>query len=163
MPSQRVEVDLIVEDGLGIESTTTEARIEPRTTPSATSTPPPGETASAATTATTPASTPPTDSSPTLLGSLSSIWGLLGGVCYLLALGFGLHGMALTVTHRSPPIDGLRIQALAALGILVWIVAGLFGSGPLLTVGITAAVTWAVLTGAAYVIATRGLLEDDLK
>ena len=164
MPSQRVEVGLIVEDGLGIESTTTEAAIEPRTTPAATSTPPPAEAATGVTTATTPAPTPPpAESSPTLLGSLGSIWGLLGGVCYLLALGFGLHGMALTVTHRSPPIDGLQIQALAAFGILIWVVAGLFGSSPLLTVGITAAVAWAVLTGAAYVIATRGLLEDDLR
>ncbi|MFD1598339.1 right-handed parallel beta-helix repeat-containing protein [Halobellus rarus] len=156
MPDQRVEVGLIVEDNLGIESNSTKTTIEPQPATPSTATP--------VTTATTPASTPPPDdSSPTLLGSLGSIWGLLGGVCYLLALVSGLHGMALTVTNRSPPIDGLRIQALAALGVLVWIVAGLFGSGPLLTIGITAAVAWGVLTGLAYVIATRRLLGDVLR
>ena len=66
--------------------------------------------------------------------------------------------MALTVTGRTPPVGGLRIQGLAGLGILIWVVAGVPGSGPLLTVGLSAAVAWGVLTGAAYVVATRGLL-----
>ena len=162
MPAQRVEVGLVVENTVGIESTSTSVAIEPGTataTPSATPTATPAAgTEAPATPATTPPSTPPADSDPTLLGSLGSIPGLLGGILYLLALLFGVYGMALTVTGRTPPVGGLRIQGLAGLGILIWIVAGVLGSGPLLTVGLSAAVAWGVLTGAAYVVATRGLL-----
>ena len=165
MPDRPVEVGLVVEDSFGIESNATAVTVEPGTaTPSATPTPdPPGT--EPAPTATTPASTPPptpSDPSPTLLGSLSSVWGLLGGVLYLLALGFGSYGMALTVTDRSPPISGLRTQGLAAAGIGVWIVAGVLGGSPLLTLGLAAAVVWAALTGVAYVVATRDLLDGLL-
>jgi hypothetical protein len=162
-------VSLIVEDRLGIESNTAAVTIEPgtetETTTAAPSTPttaaPATETATATTTTTPPESTPqPTDPDPTLLGSLGSIPGLLGGICYLLALAFGVYGMALTVTDRTPPVSGLRIQGLAAVGILIWIVAGVLGSGPLLTVGLAAAVAWGVLTGTAYVVVTRDLLDD---
>ena len=160
MPDQRVEAGLVVEDTLGIESDTATLTIEPGTpTPATTTsatTPSPTEETTAAT-GTTPTSTPsPTDSDPTLLGSLGSIWGLLGGVCYLLALISGSYGMTLTVMNRSPTIDGRSVQALAGLGILIWVVAGLVGSSPLLTLGIAAAVAWAVLVGVAYVVATRG-------
>jgi len=167
MPDRSVEVGVTVEDALGIESDAAAATVEPgAATPSTTPTTPQPtetETETAVTTATTSASTPPpTDSDSTLLGSLGSIPGLLGGICYLLALVFGVYGMALTVTNRSPPVDGLQVQALAGLGILIWIVAGWFGSNQLLTVGLAAAVTWGVLTGVAYVVATRGVLDDLL-
>jgi len=159
MPEQRVTAGLIVEDDFGIESNSTSVAVEPGTPPASTTSTalPATETA----TPTPPASTsPPSGSGPTLLGSLGSVWGLLGGVCYLLALGFGLYGMALTVTNRSPSVDGLRIQGLAGLGIVLWIGGGVVGSSPLLTVGIGAAVVWVLLTGAAYVVATRGVRDD---
>jgi hypothetical protein len=162
MPDEPVEVSLVVEDNLGIDSNTTSITIEPGTaTTTATPASAAAETGTSPTpsTATTPGETPPpADSAPTLLGSLNSIWGILGGVFYLLALVFGGYGMALTVTNRSPPVDGLQIQALAGVGVLIWIVAGFIGAGPLLTVGIAAAVAWGALTGAAYLIATRGLV-----
>ena len=151
MPDQRVEVGLVVEDDLGIESTVTTVTVDPGTPTPSTPT---------ATTATTPESTPPTGSESTLLGSLGSIWGLLGGICYLVALVFGTYGVVLTVTNRSPPVEGVRIQALAGLGISIWIVAGWLGSSRLLTVGLAAAGAWIGLTGAAYVVVTRGLLDD---
>ncbi|MBB6646447.1 right-handed parallel beta-helix repeat-containing protein [Halobellus sp. MBLA0160] len=162
MPNRSAEAGLVVEDSLGIESDGTAVAIEPGTaTPSPTSTATPATDTPTATTAATSASTPPpTDSEPTLLGSLGSIWGLIGGLCYLLALAFGVYGIALTITNRSPPVDGLRIQGLAGVGILTWVVAGTFGPGPLLTVGIAAAAGWVALTGAAYVVVTRGLLDD---
>ena len=161
MPAQRVEVGLVVENTVGIESTATSVAIEPGTdtpSPTPTATPAAG-TEAPATPATAPPSTPPADSDPTLLGSLGSIPGLLGGVCYILALLFGVYGMALTVTGRTPPVSGLRIQGLAGLGVLIWVVAGVLGIGPLFTLGLAAAVAWGVLTGAAYVVATRGLLD----
>lgn len=159
MPDRGVEAGLVVEDTFGIESNSTSVAIDPGTaTPSTT---PPTEATAAATTAAPPESTSPaSESDPTLLGSLGSIWGLLGGVCYLLALSFGVYGMALTVTNRSPPADGLQVQGLAGVGILIWTVAGLVGSTPLLTVGMAAGIAWVILTGAAYVVATRGLLDD---
>lgn len=156
MPDQSVGVELAVEDALGIESNVTTVTIDPGAEPSSTAQP----TGTAVTTATTPDSTPPTDAESTLLGSLGSIWGLLGGVCYLLALVLGIYGIALTVTNRSPPVEGVWIQALAGLGILIWITAGWFGSSRLLTVGVAATGAWIGLTGVAYVTVTRGLLDD---
>jgi hypothetical protein len=159
MPDRRVDVALAVEGTLGIESNVTTVTIDPGAqTPS---TAQPTATATGVTTATTPDSTPlPTDSEPTLLGSLGSIWGLLGGVCYLLSLVLGIYGIALTVTNRSPPVEGVWIQALAGLGILIWITAGWVGSSRLLTVGVAATGAWIGLTGVAYVTVTRGLLDD---
>jgi len=160
MPAQRVEVSLVVEDSFGIESNRTSVAIEPGTaTPSATPTPDPSGTATATTATTSAPTPPPTDPDPTLLGSLGSVWGLLGGVCYLLALAFGVYGVALTVTDRSPPVSGVRTQGLAAAGILVWIAAGVIGGSPLLPLGLVAAVVWGGLTAAAYVVVTRDLLD----
>jgi hypothetical protein len=161
MPNRSVDVSLVVEDSFGIDSAATTATIRPGTpTPASTPTP---QTATA-TPGTTPTSTPtPTpESERTLLGSLGSIPGLVGGVCYLLALAFGVYGVTLTVTNRAPPVGGLQVQGLAGLGVVVWTVAGLLGGGPLLAVGLAGAAVWVALTGVAYVIVTRGLLDDVL-
>lgn len=150
MPAQRVDVTLVVEDSLGIESNATATTIEPGT---ATATP---RTETSTRTATPVATSPATPSDgPTLLGSLWSAWGLLGGVCYLIALLAGGYGMVRTVTDRSVPVEGVHIQALATLGILIWGGAGLLGRSPLLTVGIVATLVWGSLTGIAYLIAVR--------
>ena len=167
MSDGTVAARLTVEDAVGIESDTTAVTIEPGTaSPSPTPTPQ-TETQTPVTTAATPPSTPtstststPTDSDPTLFASLSSIPGIAGAICYLLALIFGFYGITLTVADRTPPVEGARIQGLAALGIVIWVVAGVIGGGPLLTLGIIAAVVWSLLTGAAYVVVTRGVLDD---
>ena len=161
MPNRSVDASLVVEDSFGIDSAATTATIRPGTpTPASTPTP---QTATA-TPGTTPTSTPtPTPASDrTLLGGLWSIPGVVGGLCYLLALAFGVYGVALTVTNRSPPVEGLQVQGLAGLGVVVWIVAGLLGGGPLLAVGLAGAAVWVALTGVAYVIVTWGLLDGVL-
>ena len=159
MPTGRVEVALGVEDALGIDSDTALITLEPGSaTPTATSEP---ETTPRVTTTAAPGSAPlESGSAPTILGSLGSVWGLLGGVCYFLALVVGVHGTAMTVMNRRPPVDGMQAQGLGALGILIWVGAGLLGPAPLLTVGLAATVVWAALTGAAYVAVTQGLLDD---
>jgi hypothetical protein len=113
------------------------------------------------TTAATPPPTP-TDSDPTLVASLASIPGIVGAVCYLPALIFGSYGISVTLTDHTPPVEGVRIQGLAALGILIRVLAGAVGGTPLLGFGVTAPVVWALLTSTAYVIVTRGLLDDLL-
>ena len=165
MPEGTVTARLTVEDVIGIESDTTAVTIDPGTDPPPSTPSPRTETPTPVTTAATPPSTTtptPTDSDPTLFASLASIPGIVGAVCYLLALIFGFYGISLTLTDRTPPVEGVRIQGLAALGILIWVVAGAVGGTPLLGLGVTAAVVWALLTSAAYVIITRGLLDDLL-
>ncbi|MDQ2054479.1 right-handed parallel beta-helix repeat-containing protein [Halobellus sp. H-GB7] len=145
MPTERLRIELAVEDALGIDSANaTAVTVEPQseTTPTATSTAVGG----------TPS---PTPSDVTLLGSLGSLWGLLGSLLYLSALLLGGVGMAYTFRNRSPPVGGLQVQGLAATGVLVWLVSGLLGPGPLVSVGLAAGLVWGLLTGVAYVLAVR--------
>ena len=165
MPNRSVDASLVVEDSFGIDSAATAATIRPGTpTPTPTSAPASTPQTATATPGTTLASTPEPEpaSDRTLLGGLWSIPGVVGGLCYLLALAFGVYGVALTVTNRSPPVEGLQVQGLAGLGVVVWIVAGLLGGGPLLAVGLAGAAVWVALTGVAYVIVTWGLLDGVL-
>ena len=163
MPNRSVDVALVVEDSLGIDSAVATATIRPGTaTPASTPTPQPATATPGVTPSSTPTRTPEPEPEPTLLGSLGSIPGLVGGVCYLLALAVGAYGVTLTITNRSPPVEGLQVQGLAGLGVVIWIVAGLVGGGPLLAVGLAGAALWVALTGVAYVIVTRGLLDDVL-
>ncbi|MGQ4557043.1 right-handed parallel beta-helix repeat-containing protein [Halobellus sp. GM3] len=150
MPSDRLRVELAVEDSLGIDSANaTAVTIEPR---EATATP--AAATAEQTTAASPPSTPARPGSdPGLLESIASVWGLLGGVFFLSAVALGGYGMALTFRGSDPPVGGMQIQALAAAGILVWIVSGLLWAGPLVTLGLGAALTWGVLTGLAYLLA----------
>ncbi|ELK55458.1 hypothetical protein D320_04485, partial [Haloferax sp. BAB-2207] len=86
---------------------------------------------------------------------LRSAWGLLGGGCLLAALFFGGYGMVRTVRNQPVPMRGVFVQALAAFGILVWLVAGFVGSTQLVLVGGAAGVVWGGLTLVAYLLATR--------
>ena len=162
MPNRSVDVTLTVEDGLGIDSAPVTARIQPGTptptvqtptptvqTPTPTPRPP---TATPETPEPSTTSPPAAQPEPTLLESFSSLPGFIGGLCYLLALVLGVHSVWVTVTNRSLLIKGLRVQQLAGAGVLIWIVGGVLGEGPLLTIGVTGAALWAGLTGAAYVV-----------
>ncbi len=163
MPEGTVTARLTVEDDIGIESDTTTGTIEPRTELPPSTPSPRTETPTPVTTAATPPSTTtPTDSDPTPVASLASIPGIVGAVCYLPALIFGSYGISVTLTDHTPPVEGVRIQGLAALGILIRVLAGAVGGTPLLGFGVTAPVVWALLTSTAYVIVTRGLLDDLL-
>ncbi|WP_396613574.1 right-handed parallel beta-helix repeat-containing protein (plasmid) [Haloferax sp. S1W] len=164
MPDQPLEVGLAVENRLGIDSATTTTTIDaaaPTATPASTTT---VATTTASATQQNESSTPSSGGlfgvgaifSGGLSASLGSLWGLLGSALYLGALVLGGHGMVLTVQNRSPPVSGLRIQGLAVAAVLVWLAGGVLGSGPLIGVGLTAAVSWGGLTAIAYVLATRG-------
>ncbi|RLM54010.1 right-handed parallel beta-helix repeat-containing protein [Halobellus sp. Atlit-31R] len=151
MPDARLSVTLAVEDALGIDSGnattgTIDRQTEPTSTATATARPTTGP-------GTPTAVSPAPGSEPTVLGSLGSFWGVVGAAFYLAALLLGGYGMALTFRNRAPPVDGLQIQALAGVGVLVWVVTGLLGPGPLVGVGIAGALSWGVLTGVAYVLA----------
>lgn len=143
-----VSISLAVEDDLGIDgASAATATIAPSPKPTTTTAP--------STTTTAP---PPTVSPPPrvgLVGGLLSLWGLLGGLFYLLALGLGAFGMALTLQNRTPPVGGWAVQGLAATGVLVWVLAGLLGPRVLLWVGVVGALAWGALTGGAYLLATR--------
>jgi hypothetical protein len=64
--------------------------------------------------------------------------------------------MMLSVSNRSPPVSGLLVQGLAWAAVLVWLAGGVVDGGPLVGVGLAAAISWVGLTAAAYVVATRG-------
>jgi hypothetical protein len=160
MPNRSVAATLTVEDSVGIDSAPVTARIQPGTPTPTVQTPTPTTRPATATPETPEPSTASTSASqpaPTLFESLISLPGLAGGLCYLLALMFGVHSVWVTVTGRSLLIKGLRVQQLAGAGVLIWIVGGILGEDLLLTIGLTGAALWAGLTGAAYVIvrATR--------
>ncbi|WP_197425495.1 hypothetical protein, partial [Halobacterium sp. CBA1126] len=71
------------------------------------------------------------------------------------ALALGAYGTWLSVGGRDPPVSGVAIHALAAVGVAVWAVAGFFGDGALLTFAAAGAVAWGGLTGTVLVLATR--------
>ncbi|ELZ80090.1 hypothetical protein C455_06985 [Haloferax larsenii JCM 13917] len=163
MPNQSLEVELGVEDRLGIDSETVATATVDAVEATATTAP----TTTSTGVATTQQAQSPTPSDSGLFAGggrgggglsaiLGSVWGLLGGALYLGALLLGGHGMALTLQNRSPPVSGLRIQGLAAAGVLVWLVGGLLSVGSLVGIGLVAAASWGGLTGVAYVLATRG-------
>jgi hypothetical protein len=95
------------------------------------------------------------DGDQSLVSSLLSLFGLLGGLLYLAALALGAYGTWATMQGEGPPTRGRNIHALAGLAVVVWLLGWLLGQGPLLLVGIGAALLWAGLTGALYVLATR--------
>ncbi len=155
MPNRSVAATLTVEDSIGIDSAPVTARIQPGTPTPTVQTPTPTTPPATATPETTEPSTASTSTSqpaPTLFESLISLPGLAGGLCYLLALMFGVHSVWVTVTRRSLLIKGLRVQQFAGAGVLIWIVGGILGEDLLLAIGLTGAALWAGLTGAAYVI-----------
>ncbi|MFD1570524.1 right-handed parallel beta-helix repeat-containing protein [Halorubrum laminariae] len=134
MPDERLTVELAVEDTLGIDS------------------------AGAATTevAAATSETAPSEETPeTPQAALGSVWGVLGAVSYLLALVLGGHGMIRTLASQRPPVDGITVQGLALAGVAIWLVAGVLGSPPLVTLGIAAALLWAGLTGVSYLVVRR--------
>lgn len=155
------EVAVVVEDDRGVESVpgasvTVDVRnaseYDPTTeAPQTTTASDPG------TTTTTPpqGGTDGGDGDQSLLSSLLSLFGLLGGLLYLAALALGAYGTWATMQGESVPTRGRNIHALAGLGVLVWLVGWLLGQGPLLFVGLGAALLWGGLTGGLYVLATR--------
>lgn len=164
------EVAVAVEDGNGVDSVprstvTVDVRNASEFEANATTTPTPTTTAgSGGGNATTTTTAPPSGGDggggseaggQTLLGSLLSLFGLLGALLYLAALALGAYGTWATMQGAGPPTRGRNIHALAGLGVLVWLVGWLLGQGPLLVVGLGAALLWAGLTGGLYVVATR--------
>lgn len=155
MPNRSVTVGLAVEDRLGIDGaaatsvTVGPARPTTTTAPSTSTTTPTTSGPTATTTGGAPAK-------PATLGSsLGSIPGLLGSGAYVAALLSGAAGMVETLRNRDPPIGGLPIHGLAGFAVLVWIGAGLLGTGHLLVVGVGAGVAWTALTGVAYLLVSR--------
>jgi len=147
------EVSLAVEDEMGVRSlndatvnvTVQEAR---QTTAAPTTTTPETTTA---TTATTAGGQQERDDS--LLGSLLSLWGGLGVLFYGAALALGGYGTWLSLGGRDPPVGGTTIHALAAVGVLTWAAAGLFGDSTLLTFAGAGAVGWGSATAAIVAVA----------
>ena len=154
------EVSLTVEDSVGVRSlndASVTIRVQAETTTPTTepTTTQQGTTASTTTAPTTSSTTEPGDESndESLVGSLTSLWGGLGGAFYLLAFGLGTYGTWLSMKGQEPPVSGKLIHALAGLGILTWAVAGFLGDGTLLTVAGGGAIAWGGLTGAILALA----------
>lgn len=85
----------------------------------------------------------------------SSVGGLLGLFFY--GAGLALGALGTVQTFRSTPITvgGTTVNALAGVGVLVWIGSGLFGTDGLLTVGVGAAVLWGGLVAFLWLLTTR--------
>jgi len=132
MSDDRLTVGLGVESELGIDSAST-AEVAVATTG-------------------TPSDGSPASSPETLLSALGSPLGVLGALSYVLALLFGGHGLVRTFERQRPPLDGRKVQALALAGVAIWLVAGVLGSPPLVTLGVAAAVLWGGLTGVSYLV-----------
>jgi hypothetical protein len=156
MPRRPLDVGLAVESRLGIDSDTVTTTTVDAATATATETATSAPTTATGTSVAATSPSRPTTSGGAPLAGLGSTWGLLGGALYLSALVLGGYGMVLSLRDRSPPVGGLRIQALAVAAVLVWLVGGAVDVGALLGVGVAAAVSWGGLTAAAYVLATRG-------
>ncbi|SEV89267.1 right-handed parallel beta-helix repeat-containing protein [Halobacterium jilantaiense] len=156
------EVAVTVEDGNGVESVP-EGRVsvdvrnasEFDTTTAAPMTTTPAAGNDTTTTAPPQGGENGGDGDQSLVSSLLSLFGLLGGLLYLAALVVGAYGTWATLQGEGPPTRGRNIHALAGLGVLVWLLGWLLGQGPLLFVGLGAALLWAGLTGGLYVLATR--------
>lgn len=133
MPDERLTVGLAVENALGIDSAAT-ATTEVAVVTTETAHP---------------------EAPKTLRSELGSLWGVLGAVSYLVALLLGGYGMVRTLANQRPPLDGIKIQGLALAGVTIWLVAGVLGSPPLVTLGGAAALLWAGLTGMAYLVVRR--------
>lgn len=145
MPNETLSVSLAVEDDLGIDSNASAtARVRAASS---------GDAAVSAPGSPSVASGP--EQGVSSGAGLRSAWGLLGGGCLLAALFFGGYGMVRTVRNQPVPMRGVFVQALAAFGILVWLVAGFVGSTQLVLVGGAAGVVWGGLTLVAYLLATR--------
>lgn len=138
MPDDPLTVGLGVESELGIDSAST-ATAE----------------VAVATTGTALSDGSPASSPESLLSALGSPLGVLGAISYVLALLFGGHGLVRTFGRRRPPLDGRKVQALALAGVAIWLVAGVLGSPPLVTLGVVAAVLWAGLTGVSYLVVSQ--------
>lgn len=149
-------VALAVEDAMGVRSLNGAAVNVTVRASQATATPEP-TTIAPGTPPTSTTTAPPTGDGGdgSLLESLFSLWGALGGLCYAAALGLGAYGMALTLRGRDPPVDGVTIHALAALGVLTWATAGVLGDGALVTLAGVGAAAWGAATGVAFLAAMR--------
>jgi|GEM_PF-1974705 len=148
------EVSLSVEDELGVRSLN-DATVNVTVEPAAQTTQPTTRPTTTAATTTAPGSGSGGDDGNALLGSLLSLWGGLGALCYVLALALGAYGTWLSIGGRDPPVAGRTIHALAGVAVLVWAVAGFLGDGTLLTFAAGGAVVWGGLTGAVLALATR--------
>ena len=144
MPNKSVTVELAVENELGIDSgTTASVTIDPEELePTATTTPTTGE---------PPTTTPPADER----GLAWAVFALFGAGLYLAGLLFGSYGMWLTLKERNPPIEGRTVQALAIGGVGIWAIGGVLVGAGLLIAAIAGGGLWAVLTGIAYLLASR--------
>ena len=144
MPSEPVTVELAVENELGIDSATaTRVTIDPAE-PEPTPTTPPA-------TGGPPTTTPPADDR----GLAWAVFGLIGAGLYLAGVLLGSYGMWLTLKERNPPFEGRTVQALAIGGVGIWAIGGVLVGAGLLIVAIAGGGLWAVVTGIAYLLASR--------
>ncbi|NIB98914.1 right-handed parallel beta-helix repeat-containing protein [Halobacterium sp. R2-5] len=148
------EVTLAVEDEMGVRSLNDAAvNVTVQETEQTTAATTTADGAEPTTVATTEPAGQSGDSS--LLESLFSLWGGLGGLFYALALALGGYGTWLSVGGREPPMSGLTIHALAGIGVATWAVAGFLGDGALLTFAGGGAVAWGSATAAIAAVAAR--------
>lgn len=159
----RYTVSLVVADEMGVESAasataTVRVREQGATTTSA------GDSGSEAafSTATTAGNPNATDRSPNAtttvespasggdglvppLSVFATLGGLLGLVFYLAALALGGFGVVQSLRRQAVPVSGKTVNALAVVGVLVWVAFGLLGTGGLLAVGGIGGLLWVAL------------------
>ncbi|AKH96934.1 hypothetical protein HLASF_0428 [Halanaeroarchaeum sulfurireducens] len=148
MPSDPVTARLVVEDELGVDGANS-ATVTIQPAPPETTT----ETTGAPTETTTgaPTTEPGADGS----GLAGTVVTVLGGLSYLIAVVLGGYGMVMTLRQRDPPYDGLTVHIFAVAAVVVWGVGGLLFGGAGIRLAALGGLLWAVLTGIAYVLATR--------
>ncbi|AAG19663.1 right-handed parallel beta-helix repeat-containing protein [Halobacterium salinarum] len=143
------EIAVAVVNDRGVASrppATTTVRVEDASTAPATTAPPP-----------TAGPPQPADSAapPSLLDSVLSVPGLLGGALWVLAVGVGGYGVVASMRGAQPPVRGRVAHALAVVAAGVWIAAGLLAVPPLLSAGGVALAGWGVVTAAVVAAASR--------
>ena len=147
MPSDPMTARIMVEDELGVDSANSASvTIQPATPETTTE-------ATVTSTGTTGATTtePGSDRS----GLAGTVVTVLGGLSYLIAVVLGGYGMVVTLRQRDPPYDGLMVHMFAVAAVVVWGLGGLLFGGAGIRLAAFGGLLWAVLTGIAYVLATR--------
>ncbi|MFW5965500.1 MAG: right-handed parallel beta-helix repeat-containing protein [Halodesulfurarchaeum sp.] len=156
MPNQTLRTGLHVEDELGIDSAEeTTATVEPAASTSTPGTPTPTVEPTTTAPTDTPTTEPPTTPGEDTGGLLGTILTVLGGLAITVGAALGGYGMWLTLHQEDPPFDGWVVHAFTAGGVAIWLLEGLLFGNSLILLGVGWGVFWAVLSGAAFVLASR--------
>jgi len=152
-------VSLSVENSLGIESaepatrtitvrpqSNTTAKSEQNTTPDTTSS------ESQSTPPATPVSTQSAGFPLPQSSIFASIGGLLGLVFYGSGLALGAYGTLQTIRSTPVTVNGVTINGLAAVGVVVWLGFGLAGTDDLFRVGLGGGLLWGSLLILLWVV-----------